>query len=164
LASRGFDLQPDMVQGFWARGDTFKAQLLITGFDGAPHGASLIFLTGTVQGDAGRRFPVRSWAAWIVDEAVYVIKDGLVVLFPDGTERMQGVPRLPRQTTSGGVTIQSHCCPLYYSCWTLDALCVSLTVCCFLGGAICCPAAIGACLTAIAQCGQAASCGSPEGC
>jgi len=167
LSSRGFQLQPNLIEGLQVKSDRLNAHLLIVGYDGIPSGASLIFLTGTSQDqeDSGHHFPIHSWAGWIVDEAIYIVKDKQVVPFPDGTARMQGVPRLPRQPVSGEATgIETHCCPLYYNCWMLNAICVALFVCCALGDPICCASGLAVCLQATAVCASAASCGPPTGC
>lgn len=165
LSSRGFQLQLNLIEGLQVKSDRLNAYLLIRGYDGIPSGASLIFLTGTSQDQSGHHFPIHSWAVWIVDEAVYIVKDGQVVPFPDGTARMQGVPRLPRQPASGEVTgIENDCCPLYYDCWMLNAICAALFVCCALGDPICCASGLAVCLQATAVCASAASCGPPTGC
>jgi len=163
LTGLDFEVQESQVDAVRFQTDELEADMLMLGFSGPGQGASLIFVTVDVQEES-----IDIPFAWIVDEAVYIIKDGEVTQLPEATERMKNVPRLPQEQLPEGSThtlfvspVKADHCPCHNqwsACYSWNSLCAGLTVGCALNPGIC-PFAIGACISATANCLTAAQCG-----
>ncbi len=168
LIKRKFEFQTNLIEAIKFREDTYSVNMLMMGYDEPEQlKASLIFIAGTSEGK-----PIESSFIWVADEGVYICKGDVVVPFPEGTERMQNVPRLPLSQPQSDNTdvftlvrpVHAGHCPchnLYSECYAYNALCAGLAAGCAAGCAPCCAAAAAACATAFAKCFAATQCGPP---
>ncbi len=138
LVSRGYRPQGQEVSGVRASSATAQLDGLFTSYRGASGTAHLDFLSGA--GGAHGAIAV------IAGDAVYGVRGGQVVVYPDGTRRLAQVQRLPHD--ADGVSAQTHCGDC---CW-LIAFCVLAGGACWLGCLPCCPAGLGICATGAATC------------
>lgn len=144
LTQQGFARRADLVLGVRVRSESFLVRGLITGYDGGQAGAYLVY-------EAGATFATAM--AVIVGQAAYVVLDNRVVASAEGTERVRGVPRLPRGANETGP--QSHC----NDCCLLIVLCAGVALCCLSGVLGCCPPGLGICAGAAGRC-AACPCGT----
>lgn len=139
LVERDFEIHEALVDAVRFQADEFEGEMLMLGFDGPGQGATLIFTLGDAEGVA-----IGSSLAWVVDEAVYISKDGEVTQLPEATKRMKGVPRLPQESPGKegagalfATPVHADHCPChnqYSECYAWNAICAAAVACCILSG------------------------------
>lgn len=168
LAKNEYEPRSDLIDGARCTKDALVVDMLMLGYDGPGQGASLIYTTGTLEGES-----IKSSFVWIVGDNTYIYNTNQqqVEAFPEGKNRMQGVPRLPRESDLAEDTglsmllanpVHADHCPCHNEwseCYVANALCASLTAGCIVGCVPCCGGAAGACTWAAIACNVAALCG-----